>query len=124
MNPAPHQSVEFLLEDSFRDDAPEPSHHLLEDCQFSAGQADGSLADRQLSSDSVETDIPALERYSQHTTGTPQKRFDTSNQLGHCKGFGQIIVSSRIETRDPVLDRIPRRQNQNWERFCGRSRGG
>ena len=45
-------------------------------------------------------------------------------KLGHREGFGQIIVGSGIEPRNPVLDRIPRRQDQDRESFSGRSRSG
>ena len=112
-------AIKLLLQHGFRHDASEPPHHLLEDRQLSAGQAGGDPADRQLAPDRVETDIAGFEGHSQHATGTAQKRFDPGNELGHRERFGQIIVGSGIQPRNPVLDRIPGCQDQDREGFSG-----
>src|SRR6266404_5069083 len=89
-------AVKFLLQHGFRHDAPEPPHHLLEDCQLSAGQPDGCPGDCELPSDSVEPDIAGFELYSQHTTGAAQQGVDPGDQLAHREGFGQVIVSPAL----------------------------
>jgi hypothetical protein len=117
-------AIQLLLQHRFGDDTPEAPHHLLEDRQLSAGQAGGVPADRQLSSDRIETNVAGLECHSQHGTWTAQERLDPGHKLGHSERFGQIIVGSGIQPRHPVLDRVPRRQDQDRESFSGGARDG
>ena len=37
----------------------------------------------------------------------------------NCKGLCQIVVRPRIEPRNPILDRVPRRQDQNRQAISG-----
>src|SRR5437868_15053576 len=100
-------AIQLLLQHGFGDDTPEAPHHLLEDRQLSAGQADRVPSDRQLPPNRIETKIAGLERHSQHTTWTAQKRFDPPPKLSHRERFGQIIVGPSPESPNPVLDPDP-----------------
>src|SRR5215472_4580787 len=100
-----------------------PARLLARYARSAASSAQGSPAlggtsgwdssDRQLPPDRIEADIAGFERHTQHAARTAQKRFDPSNELRHREWFGQIIVSSGIQSRHPILDRIPRREDQN-----------
>jgi hypothetical protein len=79
----------------------------------------GDPGDCQLPAHSVETDIAGFERHSQHPAGTAQERFDSGNQLDYCERLCQVVVRPRIEPRNPVLDCVPRRQDQNGQAFSG-----
>ena len=70
-------------------------------------------------SDGVEADIAGFERHSQHPAGAAQQRFDAGNQLGYRERLCQIVVGPRIEPRNPVLDRVARRQDQDRQTFSG-----
>jgi hypothetical protein len=96
-------------------DPAKPPHHLLKDGQLLAGQADGISIDRELTPDRVEAEIAGFEGYAKHTAWAAQKRLDPGDELGDREGLGQIIVGSRIKTRDPVVDRVARCQDQDRE---------
>jgi hypothetical protein len=45
------------------------------------------------------------------------------NQLGHCEGLCQIVVRSCVESCNPVLNRVARRQDQDRQAFSSLPRG-
>src|SRR5258706_7931672 len=106
-------AVKLLFQDGFGHDAPEPPHHLLQDCQLLARQPYRRPGDRELAPDRVEAEIASLERYSKNAAGPTQQSLDPGDQLAHREGLGQIVVGPGVEAGNPVLDRIARRQDQD-----------
>ena len=68
--------------------------------------------------------MPAARVIPSTPPGRRRSGFDPGHKLGHCERFGQIIVGSGIQSRNPVFDRIARRQDQDRESSPGGSRGG
>jgi len=50
---------------------------------------------------------------AQHAAGTPENSLDPSNQFGHRERLDQIIIGSRVQSRDALLNRVAGSQDQN-----------
>jgi len=86
---------------------------MLEDSAFTPGHEHRDVADQHVSTDRVEGDVARLQHCSERAAWAAQECLRAGDELGHREWLHEIIVGARIETRDPILDRVTRRQDEN-----------
>src|SRR5207249_8569611 len=61
----------------------------------------------------VDREIAYVQRWRRDQRGSPQERANAGQQLAEIKGLRQVVVRADVESADPIVDGVARREHED-----------
>jgi hypothetical protein len=97
-------------------------HQELEQRELARPQVERRTGARHLARQQIQADVGHGQRGRfGRTRRAPDQRLHARQQLGERERLGEVVVSSRLQTVDPVVDRAAGAENQHRRRHAARA---